>query len=276
MENPDVTPRTPAAASEPPERRLGRLPAPEVAARIAAGHAVLLPLGSTETHGPAAPMGDFLLAEAVALRIAEAAGDALVAPALPFGGADVFADTPGALSLGTDVLAAALGEMLAALHRHGARRIVLVNGHGGSVPAIETATRLLRERTGRAVPALHLWRVASALLPALGADPRAAGHGGDPVLSVALHLLPESCRPALLAPRAPAGRVAGLPVSGFGTAALPDGTEIALPATIEEIAPGGVAAADPRGCSAELGARIVARLAAAGALLLDRMEEFGR
>ena len=47
--------------------KLAELPAPEVARRIAAGHAVLMPMGSTETHGPALPMGDYLLAEAIAL-----------------------------------------------------------------------------------------------------------------------------------------------------------------------------------------------------------------
>ena len=49
------------------EHRIAALAAPEVAHRLAAGHAVILPMGSTETHGPALPMGDFLLAEAIAL-----------------------------------------------------------------------------------------------------------------------------------------------------------------------------------------------------------------
>ena len=266
---------SPAGAAPAPaaEHRISHLPAPAVAARIAAGHAVLVPMGSTETHGPAAPMGDFLLAERIATRIADRAGDALVTPPLPFGGADVFGAVPGALSLGAAALEAVLAELLGALHRHGVRRIVVVNGHGGSIPAIEEATRRLRERTGQVVPALHLWRVVTGLLPELGADPRAAGHGGNPVLSAALHLLPELCRPELLAPRGPAGTLLGLPVSGFNSATLPDGTEIALPTTIDEIAPGGVAAADPRGCSAELGARLVARLAESGAALLRAMGE---
>ena len=256
-----------------PECRISCLTAPEVAKRLSAGYAVLLPMGSTETHGPAAPMGDFLLAEAIAKRIAEAVGDALVTPTLPFGGADAFGPVPGALSLDSAMLEAMLDQLLGSLHRHGARRIVLVNGHGGSIPAIEGATRRLRERSARIVPTFHLWRTASTLLPALGADPLAAGHGGDPVLSVALHLFPELCLPALLAPRQDPRRLLGLLVQGFGTAALPDGTEIGIPATIDEIAPGGVAAADPRGCSAELGGRIVDRLTATGVALLRNMKE---
>ena len=50
--------------------RLAELPAPEVATRLAAGAAAILPLGSLETHGPALPMGDYLFAEAIGERIA--------------------------------------------------------------------------------------------------------------------------------------------------------------------------------------------------------------
>ena len=53
--------------------RIAELTAPEVAARLAAGACAILPMGSLETHGPQAPMGDFLLAEAIADRIAAAA-----------------------------------------------------------------------------------------------------------------------------------------------------------------------------------------------------------
>ena len=70
--------------------RIASLAAPEVASRLAAGAVALLPMGSLETHGPALPMGDYLLAEDIAERIAAAAwvqgADALVAPAIPFGG----------------------------------------------------------------------------------------------------------------------------------------------------------------------------------------------
>ena len=50
--------------------RIAELTAPEVAGRLAAGAVAILPMGSLETHGPQAPMGDFLLAAAIADRIA--------------------------------------------------------------------------------------------------------------------------------------------------------------------------------------------------------------
>ena len=73
------------------------------ARRRAAGAAVIFPMGSLETHGPQAPMGDFLLAEALADRMAAAAAaqgtDALVLPAIPFGGVDYFSYVPGGIVL---------------------------------------------------------------------------------------------------------------------------------------------------------------------------------
>ena len=53
---------------------IAKLTAPEVAARIAAGAPVVLPMGSLETHGPQAPMGDFLVAAEIARRIAPPKG----------------------------------------------------------------------------------------------------------------------------------------------------------------------------------------------------------
>ena len=103
--------------------RIAELTAPEAAARLAAGACAVLPMGSLETHGPHMPMGDFLLAEAVCVRVAERAAargaDALVLPPVPFGGEDFFGAVPGGgLGDGGEDLTA-LGQEAAALHRYG-------------------------------------------------------------------------------------------------------------------------------------------------------------
>ncbi len=246
--------------------RLAALTAEAVAARR--GAPVVLPMGSTETHGPALPMGDHLLAEAVAIRIAERHGGALVAPVVPFGGADFFRGVPGAVALSHATLAALLREVLENLAAGGFPRALIVNGHGGSIPAIEEAQRAAPVP----VPALHIWRAAAGWQAELGGPAEALGHGGDPIASVALHLLPGLCRPERLAARrAPPGRALGVPLAGFGALRL-GGVEFHLPTPIESLAPGGVQAADPRGASAERGAAIVERLASAGAGMLRALE----
>ena len=256
--------------------RIAELTAPEVAGRLAAGAGVLLPMGSLETHGPQAPMGDFLLAEAIADRIAAAAHargtDALVLPAIPFGGEDFFSLVPGGVVLTPGLLQAVVEEVCGNLLRTGARRILVVNGHAGSIAPVEAAARAIRRRHGVLVPALHLWRVAGALHAELGGSPESLGHGGDPVWSVALHLRPELCRPERARAREPVPDILGLPVAGFGALRCA-GVEIAVPTEVEEVAPGGVACADARPGSAEHGARLVARLVEAGAAMLAQLRE---
>lgn len=253
-------------------RKIAELTAPDVAERLAEGHAVLLPMGSTETHGPGLPMGDYMLAEAIALRIADMAGDALVAPPLPFGGVDFFRGVPGGVALSTPTLTALVTEILTALHQGGATRILIVNGHGGNIPAIEDAQRAVRQAHGVVIPVLHLWKTSGPWQAELGGNPLALGHGGDPVASVALHLRPDLCAPARLAPRAAPAPFLGLPVSGFGTIRA-QGVDFGVPIELPEIAPGGVQAADPSWARAELGARIVARFVEAAATLLVAMKE---
>ena len=262
--------------------RIAELAAPEAAERLRAGACAILPMGSLETHGPHAPMGDYLLADAVCARIAERATergvDALVLPPLPFGGEDFFDAVPGGVSLSLPLLQGILEETAEALIRNGVRRLLVANGHGGSVPAVEAAARALRRRRGVVVPALHLWRVAGALHGALGGAPSSLGHGADPVWSVALHLRPDLCRPERAAkPRegaaAPAPSAFGLPVSGFGQVRCA-GADFAVPTDVEEAAPGGVSAADPRGGSTAHGARLVEELVAAGAAMVVHLREY--
>ena len=261
--------------------RIAELTAPEAAERLTAGACAILPMGSLETHGPHAPMGDFLLAEAVCIRIAERAArqgaDALVLPPVPFGGEDFFGAVPGGVSLSLPLLQGIVEETAEALFRNGARRMLVVNGHGGSVPAVESAARALRRRRGVVVSALHLWRAAAAFHAELGGEARSLGHGADPVWSVALHLRPDLCRPerAPPQPRAVAAphTVFGLPAVGFGAVRC-GGAEFAVPMEVEEVAPGGVSpTADPRAGSAEHGAKLVGKLVEAGAAMVVHLRE---
>ncbi len=261
--------------------RIAELTAPEAAERLATGACAILPMGSLETHGPHAPMGDYLLAEAICAGIAErAAGqgaDTLVLPPVPFGGEDFFDAVPGGVSLSSPLLQGVVEEIAEALFRNGARSVLVVNGHGGSAHAVEAAARALRRRRDVVVPALHLWRAAAALQAELGGAAESLGHGADPVWSVALHLRPDLCRPELAPPpRAaapPPPTLVGLPVSGFGAARC-GGVEFAAPTTVDEAAPGGVSpSADPRAGSAEHGARLVERLVSAGAAMVVHLRE---
>ena len=111
---------------------LGELTSTDASRRIAAGAILLLPLGSQEDQGPHIPMGDHRCAERIAALIAQAAIragiDCLVVPALPFGGRDFFGSRPGGIALSQETLRAVLRDMFGCLLRHGATRMIVING----------------------------------------------------------------------------------------------------------------------------------------------------
>ncbi len=119
----------------------------------------LVPVGSTEQHGPHAPLGtDTYTAEAVAAAGAdrherETGERPVVAPAIPVGVAEEHRAFAGTLWVSPDTFRAYVRETAASLASHGFDRVVLVNGHGGNVDALrEVAARLTRDGDAHAVP----------------------------------------------------------------------------------------------------------------------------
>jgi creatinine amidohydrolase len=118
----------------------------------------LVPVGSTEQHGPHAPLGtDRFAAEAVARAGAtvheETVGTpVVVTPAVPIGVSEEHRDFPGTMWVSTDTFRAYVRETVLALTAHGLDRVVFVNGHGGNVDALrEVAARLTRDGDACAV-----------------------------------------------------------------------------------------------------------------------------
>lgn len=104
---------------------------------------VLVPVGSTEQHGPHLPLEtDTLIATAVARELAVQLGG-YVAPALSIGASGEHQGFPGVVSIGTYVLRSVLVELVRSLSLW-AGRVVLVNGHGGNVEAVSGAVQQLR------------------------------------------------------------------------------------------------------------------------------------
>ncbi len=153
----------------------------------------VLPVGSTEQHGPHAPLGtDALAAEAVARRGADRYdGEVVVAPAVPVGVAEEHRHFAGTLWVSEDTFRAYVRETAASLAGHGWDRIVVVNGHGGNVaPLREACARLTRDGTGYAVPFTWFDAVDMEGVPALD-DGVGMGHGGPLETSLVWSLDPE-------------------------------------------------------------------------------------
>lgn len=148
---------------------------------------VLLPVGSTEQHGPHAPLGtDTIIAEAVASRTAASSSrDVLVTPALPLGVAEEHRGFAGTLWLSPDTFRQAIRETVTALVHHGWERVIVVNGHGGNVDALREACALLT-RHDVAVCVPFTWFAALDLPADL-----AMGHGGAVETAALLALQPD-------------------------------------------------------------------------------------
>lgn len=108
---------------------------------------VIVPIGSTEQHGPHLPLAvDAFQARDLAEEIAVAA-DVLTAPLIPYGDANHHLGFPGTVSLSTETVVAVLSDVYASLAGHGFENIITVNGHRiANLPAIETAMQQSTEQ----------------------------------------------------------------------------------------------------------------------------------
>ncbi|GAA1690368.1 putative mycofactocin system creatinine amidohydrolase family protein MftE [Mycolicibacterium murale] len=140
--------------------------------------AVLVPVGSCEQHGPHLPLDtDTRIAAAVSSALAQRHPGYLVAPPVAYGASGEHESFPGTVSIGQDALHGVLVEFGRSACRW-APRVLLVNGHGGNVGALRSATRLLRYE-GRDVA----WSSCSV--------PGGDAHAGHTETSVLLYLSPS-------------------------------------------------------------------------------------
>ena len=107
---------------------------------------VLIPVGSTEQHGPAGPLGvDAYAAIALAEDAAKRTG-ILSTPPLWFSDAPHHLDFPGTISLRPETLISVIKDIVHSLERNGFRKFVVINGHKGTnIPALTIACRDLQQ-----------------------------------------------------------------------------------------------------------------------------------
>ncbi len=156
---------------------------------VAAGECdlIVVPAGSTEQHGLHCPLG---VDTSVALHCARMVGEearALVGPVLPFGYAESFLGYPGTISIDADLLTAVLVSYAESYIKHGARRFLFINGHGGNVGSIEAAMALLLDRHGCVSAHTEWWTTLPHINPKWTCD----DHAGHFETSVMMAVDPE-------------------------------------------------------------------------------------
>lgn len=233
------------------EVRWHKLRRDDVSAAAARGAVLLLPVGAVEQHGPHLPLdtdtnAGTAVAERAALLLADPPG--LVLPPIWWGLSPYWLPFAGTLSLRPETILALIGDIGRSVARHGFRRMVIVNGHGGNAGILGAAATLLADHGIRAV-SLSYWSLVGPELRGLApGDHGFIGHAGQTETSIQLFLQPELVRQEL----APAERCADLGQMPWGAVA---GIGYVPPDPLRE-APHGIYGDAPAG-RAEIGRRLV-------------------
>lgn len=104
----------------------------EFAERIRKKPVVIVPLGSFEQHGPSGYLGaDYVVADYLAKKVSGIM-DIISIPCLPFGFSEIHANFPGTINLEADLYASLIKMIISNLKRHGVKKVVFINGHGGN------------------------------------------------------------------------------------------------------------------------------------------------
>ncbi len=229
----------------------------------AAPSLALVPVGSTEQHGPHAPLGTDTL---TARTIADAADDCLaersakptatdvvVTPPVAVGVSEEHRVFDGTLWVSPDTFRAYCRETVESLAAAGIDRAVFVNGHGGNTEALaELARRLSRDKTAYSV--VFTWFDA--------VDAPEMGHAGPVETALLQHAVPELVREHRLEAAA-AGAADGWGEWCHGVALAHDS---------DEFTDNGVVG-DPTDADADRGERLLTDATAALVDVIDRVAE---
>ena len=111
----------------------------EIAAYLCRSQAIVIPVGSTEQHGPTGLCGtDFICPDLIAQK-AEERRELLVAPVLAYGMSQHHLAFPGTVTLSPSTYIAVIKDLCLSLARHGFRQIFILNGHGGNTASLQAA-----------------------------------------------------------------------------------------------------------------------------------------
>jgi creatinine amidohydrolase/Fe(II)-dependent formamide hydrolase-like protein len=112
---------------------------PEIEEYLKRSKAILIPIGSTEQHGPNGLLGtDCIAPETIAKRAGDEAGF-LVGPTFNVGQAQHHMAFTGTMTLRPSTMIAAMVDWAQSLAHHGFERLYWLNGHGGNIHTVNAA-----------------------------------------------------------------------------------------------------------------------------------------
>jgi len=133
----------------------------------------VLPLGSTEQHAYLSLSVDSILAERLSIEAAEPIG-VPVFPVLAYGITPYFRDFPGTITLRAKTYMSILRDVLDTMAGQGFKRILIVNGHGGNVPAQGLVGEWLADHPGIRIKFHNWWNAPKVWAQVQAIDPVAS------------------------------------------------------------------------------------------------------
>lgn len=173
----------------------GRLKSAEISALAARNAVAVVPVGSIEQHGPHLPTQvDTLLAGAIGLRaarLAAATTPVVVTPTVWSGLAEHHMSLGGTLTLDLATFCAVLRCVCRSLARHGFKRILLLNGHGGNMAALTAFANEIGPELQLPVATATYWTLAKDAFAEILERQATVRHACEAETSMLLALAPD-------------------------------------------------------------------------------------
>jgi creatinine amidohydrolase len=128
------------------DTNLGDMSWDEVGKLLKKTDTVLIPVGSMEQHGTHLPLGtDTYIATEIARRVSEKIGVAFTS-GIPYGFSIEHFNFLGTITLTPESLMGVMRDVCEGMVRHGFKKIILINGHGGNASILETLIQSLKAK----------------------------------------------------------------------------------------------------------------------------------
>jgi creatinine amidohydrolase len=178
------------------EHRYEKLTWPQVNEAVEDEQLVVIPVGSTEDHGPHLPLDvDQVLPGTICAETVAGRDDALLFPTVTHGYLPHHMDMPGGITIAWHRFVDHLIDVCASLVHHGFRKLLLVNGHGSNHHLVQQAARqVIVQHPGTHCAMLSWWQIdelQEAFREISDGGARGSGHAAELETSLYLHIDPD-------------------------------------------------------------------------------------
>ena len=247
---------------------LGRMTTLEAKKAFEKDPVIVIPVGSTEVHGTQSALGtDYMVPSWIADKIADM-DNVIIAPTMPYGVCPYHLSFAGTINIGYEGLYMVLHGIVDSLMSQGARRFLVLNGHGGNTPSIDKAALEVYHKGGM-MASIDWWSVVAQL------DSKfAGGHGDILETSVMMAIDPESVHLEMSQPMNSKGPSENVK-DAYIQAVNYKGGLVRLVRDTKEMAPSGwYGPFDPKDSTAELGQAALDTAVEFVKGFLEEMKEF--